>query len=112
MRLVEQLSNPSSRLRTVLNAFPDGLSGHDGPVAPQPTMRKLGNGIVKRGVVDALAADDRPMTVAEVQAAVERLLDKPVSRDSINWCLSTGSLGSRPQFERVSRGCYRLVRPS
>lgn len=75
-------------------------------------MPRLGNGVVKRAIVEALTAAHRSMTVADVQAAVEKLLGQSVSKDSINWCLSTGSRGSRPQFERVSRGCYRLIRPS
>jgi hypothetical protein len=113
MHLVGQLSNPSSRLRTVLDAFPDGPHGRSrGPIVPQPAMRRLGNGVVKRAVVEVLATVDRSMTVADVRTAVEKLRGQSVSKDSINWCLSTGSQGSRPQFERVSRGCYRLVRPS
>lgn len=75
-------------------------------------MQRLGNGIVKRAIVEVLATADRSMTAADVRVAVEKLLGHPVSKDSVSWCLSTGSRGSGPQFERVSRGCYRLVRPS
>jgi hypothetical protein len=113
MRLVGQLSNPSSTLRVVLDAFSDGLpAGHHGPIVPQPTMQRLGNGVVKRAILEVLTATDHSMKVADVLAAVERLLGQTVSKNSVEWCLSTGSRGSRPQFERISRGCYRLVRHS
>jgi hypothetical protein len=75
-------------------------------------MRRLGNGVVKRAVVEVLTTGDRSMTVADVQAGVERLLGEPVSRHSVNWCLSTGSRGGTPQFERISLGSYQLVRPA
>lgn len=112
MQLVGQLSNPSSRLRTVLDAFPDGLrkQGH-GPIVPQPMMRKLGNGVVQRAVVQVLATAGQPLRLADVQAAVEELLGQSVSRNSVGWCLSTGARGDEPRFERVGHGCYQLIHP-
>lgn len=77
---------------------------------PQPKMLRLGNGVVQAAVVKVLAAADRPMRMAEVRTAVDALLGRPVSKDSINWCLSTGARGKEPRFERVGRGCYRLRR--
>jgi hypothetical protein len=95
----------------VLDAFPDGFPGQPpGPVVRQPVMRKLGNGVVQRAVVKALAAAERPMGLAEVQTAVESLLGQSVSLNSIKWCLSTGARGEKPCFERVARGCYQLRR--
>jgi hypothetical protein len=115
MHLVGQLSNPSSGLRTVLDAFPDGLRGScgrsHGPIVPQPVMHKLGNGVVQRAVVKVLAAADQPLRRADVQAAVEELLGQSVSQDSVSWCLSAGARGKEPRFERIARGCYRLRRP-
>jgi hypothetical protein len=109
MRLVRQLSKPSTRLRIVLDAFPDGFPGQPpGPVVRQPVMRKLGNGAVQRAIVKVLATAERPMRLAEVQAAVENLLSQSVSRNSIKWCLSTGARDKKLRFERVARGCYRL----
>jgi hypothetical protein len=55
-----------------------------------------------------LVSAQRPLTVLEVQAAVVELLGHPVSKGSINCCLSTRVLGTEPRFERVARGCYRL----
>jgi hypothetical protein len=113
MHLVEQLSNPLSRLQSVLDAFPDGLRGpHDRayePIVPQPMMQKLGNGVVQRAVVKVLATG-RLMRRAEVQTEVEDLLGQAVSPNSIYLCLSTGVRGKEPRFERVARGSYRLRR--
>jgi len=112
--LVGQLSNPSSSLRVVLDAFSDGpVEQADGacvPVVPQPVTLRLGNGVVQRAVGKVLAAALRPMYVPEVQAAVENLLGHPVSKASVNCCLSIGAREGTPRFERVARGCYRLQR--
>ncbi len=74
-------------------------------------MLKLGNGVVQAAVLKVLAAADRPMRLPEVRTAVDALLGRPVSKDSISWCLSTGARGAEPRFERVARGSYRLRRP-
>jgi len=66
--------------------------------------------VVQRAVIKVLAAAQRPLTVLEAQAAVADLLGHSVSKGSINYCLSTGTLGREPRFERVARGCYRLRR--
>jgi hypothetical protein len=114
MRLVGQLSNPSPSLRAVFDALPGGslapTAGPDRSVVPAPVARRLGNGVVQRAAVKVLAAAQQPLSVQEAQAAVADLLGHPVSKGSINCCLSTGTLGREPRFERVARGCYRLRR--
>jgi len=75
-----------------------------------PKTVRLGNGVVQRAVFKVLGVADQPLSVGEVQLAVEQLLGESVSRHSINWCLSTRTLGEKPRFERVARGCYRLRR--
>jgi hypothetical protein len=75
-----------------------------------PEGKRLGNGVVQRGLIKALAVSGRPMGVCEAQAAVEALLGHCVSRDSVNSCLLTGARGVRPRFERVAPGRYRLAR--
>jgi len=75
-----------------------------------PEARRLGNGVVQRALIRALAASGGPMGVGEAQAAVEDLLGRCVSRDSVNSSLSTGARGVRPGFERVMPGRYRLAR--
>jgi hypothetical protein len=108
-RLVGQLSNPSAALGAVFEALPD--EPIKATACPEPPLDggRLGNGVVQRAVVKVLASAQRPLTVLETQAAVVDLLGHPVSKGSINCCLSTGALGSKPRFERTARGCYRLA---
>jgi hypothetical protein len=97
----------------VLNALPDEpLEATAGACLPLvPALRRLGNGVVQRAVVKVLATAGAPMRRADIHAAVERQLGQSVSKESVNWCLCSGSRGSEPRFERVTYGCYRLVRP-
>jgi hypothetical protein len=94
----------------VLEAFADGgrRRRRAGPAAATEA-RRLGNGVVLRSIATVMAVTDRPMLVAEVQAAVEDHLGRAVSRDSINACLSVGARQCR-HFERVASGRYRLPR--
>jgi hypothetical protein len=71
----------------------------------------MGNGVVKRAAIGALAAADRALTVAEVQVAVEERLAMAVSKDSVRSCLSSGARRRNPTFERTGPGRYRLRRP-
>jgi hypothetical protein len=105
MRLVGHLSNPSSSLERVLDALPDARL-EEPPLVPAP--RRLGNGVVQRAVVKVLGSADAPMRRVDIHAAVERQLGHPVSKESVNWCLCSGSRGRRPRFERASYGFYRL----
>jgi hypothetical protein len=94
-------------------AFPGGVPKQIGrsrrpPEAPRPL--RLGNGVVQRAVIEALVPADRPMNVGEAHTAVEELLGRSVSRDSINSCLSIGARAARLRFERVTRGRYQLAR--
>jgi hypothetical protein len=61
-------------------------------------------------VIEVLSQADRSMDVGEAHTKVEGLLGYPVSRDSVNSCLSTGARGARPNFKRVGPGRYRLDR--
>jgi hypothetical protein len=108
MHLVGQLSNPSAALGAVFKALPDAPIKTIPRPEPQLDTGRLGNGVVQRAVVKVLASAQRPLTVLEAQVAVMDLLGHPVSKGSINCCLSTGALGNEPRFERVARGCYRL----
>ena len=56
-----------------------------------------------------LAADD-PMRGAGIHLAAEHLLKRPISKNSVSWCLAAGAKGKRPRFERLSYGVYRLTR--
>jgi len=95
----------------VLGLVPDAPgAARSEPTAALAATKRLGNGVVKRGLIKALAVSDWPMGVCQAQVAVEALLGRPVSRDSVNSCLSTGAGGVRPSFERVAPGRYRLNR--
>src|SRR5581483_3299092 len=88
VRLVGQLSNPSGPLATVLEVAGGVLrqpAGLRRPIAVEPVSRRLGNGVVQRAVVKALAAAGGPMRSADVHQAVERLLGHPVSKNSVSW---------------------------
>lgn len=67
-------------------------------------------GWVMDAVVRVLADEGGPMRLTHVHAAVEQLLSQSVSKDSVGWCLSSGARAKKPRFERVSYGCYRLIR--
>jgi rhamnogalacturonyl hydrolase YesR len=74
---------------------------------PQPETGRFGNGVVKRAVANVMDATDDSMVLRDVQTEVERLLGRPVPKDSVNSCLSTGCRGGKPVYERVSQGRYR-----
>ena len=67
-------------------------------------------GAVQAAVIAILTAATEPMRVQDVHAAAERVLSGPVSKDSVNSCLSTGARGAHPRFERTQTGWYRLRR--
>ncbi len=111
MHLVGQHSNPCEPLEAVPGWVPDASGGARRELtAALAAKKRLGNGVVKRALIKALAVSDRPMGVCEAQVAVEALLGRPVSHDSVNSCLATGARGVRPSFERVAPGRYRLIR--
>lgn len=108
MRLVGQLSNPSSSLERVLEAPNAALAARPSSMMTMPECARLGNGVVLRAVVKVLSTADHPMRLREIRAAVGELLGQPVSVDSLNWSLRKGCHGKRPCFERVTYGIYRL----
>lgn len=65
-------------------------------------------GAVQSAVIAVLGAANAPMHVQDVHAAVECFLSMPVSKDTVNSCLSVGARGETAQFERIERGVYRL----
>jgi hypothetical protein len=111
MHLVGQHSNPSEPLEAVLGWVPDASrTRRSEPIAALPGTKRLGNGVVQRALIKALAVAGGPIGVCEAQTAVEALLGHGVSRDSVNSCLSTGARGLQPSFQRVAPGRYRLRR--
>jgi hypothetical protein len=78
-------------------------------IAAATETKRLGNGVVQRAVVGVLRAADRALKVAEVHAGVEGRLGRSVSKDSVRSCLSSGTRGGEPSFERTAPGCYRFI---
>lgn len=110
VHLLEHLTNPTGPLKAVFEALGDEPIESSGCSEPQTATGRLGNGVVQRAVIKVLAAADEPMRGADIHRAVERLLGRPVSKNSVNWCLLAGVRAKEPRFERVSYGCYRLAR--
>ena len=109
MHLLGRLSNPSAPLMAVFEALPDEPIEPRQHPAPQVPVGRLGNGEVQRAVVKVLAAAKRPMRTADVHRGVEDLLSIPVSRDSVNSCLSTKARGEHPAFVRTEPAVYWLA---
>jgi hypothetical protein len=110
MHLSGHYSNPPSALETVLRCSSEGSRSRQiWPKAILPEQKRLGNGVIQRAVIRALAEADGTMDVGEAHAAVEVLLGRTVSRDSVSSCLSTGARSARCRFERVARARYQLA---
>lgn len=94
----------------MLDAKPDSAA-HPAPAGRQPPKR-LGNGVVQRATIKVLREAGQAMRLAAIHAAVERVLDRPVSIESVSWCLRMDVKRTRLHFERVESGVYRLRAPS
>jgi hypothetical protein len=64
--------------------------------------------MVRRAIIEVLSSADEPMRTGDIQAQVERLLGRPVGKESVSWSLRTGLRGSEPRFECVAYATYRL----
>jgi transposase InsO family protein len=107
MHLLGRCTNPSAPLEAVFEALPDEpLEPIEGP-APESETGRLGNGVVQRAVVKVLA-EGGAMRTADIHLAVERLLGRAVSKESVSSALRKGIREPEHQFERVAVGCYRL----
>jgi hypothetical protein len=114
MHLIGQLSNPSAALAAVFEAAGGGAlrrpAGLQRSIAVEPASRPLGNGVVQRAVVKVLAVASGPMRGADVRQAVEQLLGRPVSKNSVSWSLAADAWSKEPRLERTMRGHYKLRR--
>ena len=109
MHLVGQLSNPSDGLVSILDLSRGRVKRRTSLLSPpRPVALRLGNGLVRRAVIDVLAYAGRPMRQSEVHAALEALLGHRVSRNSVSSCLAAGARAREPQFVRIARGRYKL----
>jgi hypothetical protein len=108
MHLVGQLSNPSARLQSILDLSASRVKVRATQPQSQAALSRLGNGVVQRAVMRVLGDAGGPMRTGEVQAGVERLLGRPVAKESVSWSLRTGSRGATSRFECVAYATYRL----
>lgn len=109
MPLIGALSNHQGQLER-LNALRRKLlkAVADEPEAQEGLLR-LRCGAVQAAVIKVLAAAQEPMQVRDIHAAVQHLLSRRVSKDSVNSCLSTRSKGKSPLFKRLAQGQYALA---
>jgi hypothetical protein len=112
MHLLGRFSNPSAPLKAVFEALPDEPIEPTAFPEPHVATGRLGNGEVQRAVVKVLAATAAPTRGADIHLAVERLLGRAVSKESVSCCLRKGVRGVEPRFERVAVGCYQLAAPA
>lgn len=110
MGLTGALSNqPASEKRLRLDLLRKKLL-REAARSPRPAKRaRPRSGVVKEAVIEVLASSAGPMQAIQIHAAVERLLGRPVSKDTVKSCLSDGAHGPEARFERLGRGRYRLL---
>lgn len=106
MQLVGRLSRPSSRLRAVLD-LPAGSGKWCRLAVPERSVGRLGNGAVLRAVIGVFAGAGSPMPIAAIHGAVERLLGRAISRESVSRCLRMGVKG-----EGGDLSVWRVVLPA
>ena len=108
MELNGALSNPRLQLELprlcALYVRLHGLamSNPRDPLPPKPRV-----GAVVGAINSVLELADGPMRVREIHAAAEELHGGPIKWTSVKDTLATHATGTRPRFERASRGWYR-----
>lgn len=107
VQLMGLLSNPPNRWTLkVLGTISEGAS-RPAPAIEGPRPKRLGNGVVQRGVRQVLLEADGPICLADIHSTLEARLGQSVSLESIKWCLGMGIKAKPPWVERVKRGWYR-----
>ena len=99
--LIGRLSNPDFRERLAQLQEISGRAGRPGSINLPPRREHQ---IPVYGAIASVLSTrgGEPMRMYEIHEAVEQVLGRPVPRSTIKMSLATG------QFERVSRGRYRL----
>ena len=64
--------------------------------------------MLRRAAVQVMA-DGQPKKLAEIWTAIEKLLGRPLSYASVEWCVRMGVRESDPWIARVRPGWYRLA---
>jgi hypothetical protein len=78
------------------------------PVGPTITPSRRGSGSITVAVATVLGSAGE-MQARDVHRAIECLRGESVSVSSVKNCLARKPVGTASQFERVSRGRYRLT---
>src|SRR5579859_3881178 len=95
---LESSKDPLDRLRYVVaDLLGRGCQEHKRPLPERP-------GKIAEAVRAIVALCEEPARMVEIHAAVESLLDEPVSRGTVKQNLSAGV--ARGEYVRVERGCY------
>jgi len=108
MGVLGAYSNPGTqeRLRRVAEKL-DRLAASDAiPRASARAERQLRGGLVPNAITRVLCESAAPMRVREIQARVEGLLCRPVSRSSVKNALARHVQAERALVVRQSRGLY------
>lgn len=77
------------------------------PADGLPPGRKLRPGVIAAAVLAELTAIDRPLSVAELHAALERRLADNIVRDSLTSYLSVASRSADSPITRTGRARYQ-----
>jgi hypothetical protein len=79
--------------------------------SPNRPSRRISRrqGSVLTAVTTLLATAAEPMRVRDIHAAVEQLLDDPISYSAVKEALSAHARGPDQRFQRRRRGYYQLL---
>jgi hypothetical protein len=110
MVLVGALSNPD--LKDLFQSLTSQPRSKQRKQLPDDYGRKpdgrLRFGSISRAIVQVLEEGESDLRVKDIWAEVGQRLGEPVSRHSVKSYLHRGTYGSKPIFERVRHGRYRL----
>ena len=109
MELNGARSNPQAGVELVrLGALHDELlrKASVDPREPRPAPAKVSP--VLETVTLVLERAGEPMRAREIHAAAEQLAGEPLRWSSVKWALAAYASDSKPRFERVRRGHYRI----
>jgi hypothetical protein len=109
MRLSGALSNPQAnpRLNAAARAFMRGSYRSASAARVRPLLR-LPMGAIQTAVRVVLEQAEKPMRPCDVHAAVERVLGRRVSQDTVGSFLSVAARRTSMPIERVGPGRYAV----
>jgi hypothetical protein len=103
------LSNPEVEQRFAhLDTLRRQLLAEAGRTATPKRTIRWRCGTVAATVVEVLRDADGPLRARDIRLAVEQRLGGPVSKGTVESCLSVGWRGKSRLFVRVSHGKYQL----